>query len=61
MSMMYKSQIQNLLVVLDGKLRVLEGAASGAMKLEPNDVIQLVHDIRKVSDRMAELINIERD
>jgi hypothetical protein len=46
---------------LDGKLRVLEGAASGAMKLDPNDVIQLVHDIRKVSDRMAELINIERE
>ena len=61
MSMMYKNQIQNLLTVLDGKLRVLEGAASGAMKLEPRDVIQLVHDIRKVSDRMAELINIERD
>ena len=49
------------MVVLDVKLRVLEGAASGAMKLEPRDVIQLVHDIRKVSDRMAELINIERD
>jgi len=61
MSMMYKSQIQNLLVVLDGKLRILEGAASGAMKLAPNDVIQLVQDIRKVSDRMAELINIERE
>ncbi len=61
MSMMYKKQVQNLLVVLDGKLRVLEGAASGAMKLSSEDVIQLVHDIRKVSDRMAELINIERD
>lgn len=61
MSMMYKNQIQNLLAVLDGKLRVLEGAASGAMKLDSKDVIQLVHDIRKVSDRMAELINIERD
>jgi len=61
MSMMYKNQIQNLLVVLDGKLRVLEGAASGAMKLSPQDVIQLVHDIRKVSDRMNELIAIERD
>jgi putative sterol carrier protein len=58
---MYKSQIQNLLVVLDGKLRVLEGAASGALKLSPQDVIQLVQDIRKVSDRMAELINIERE
>jgi hypothetical protein len=31
------------------------------MKLEPNDVVQLVHDIRNVSDRMAELINIERE
>lgn len=61
MSMMYKNQIQNLLAVLDGKLRVLEGAASGAMKLDSKDVIQLVHDIRKVSDRMVELINIERD
>ncbi len=61
MSMMYKNQVQNLLVVLDGKLRVLEGAASGAMKLSPQDVIQLVHDIRKVSDRMNELISIERD
>jgi len=61
MSMMYKSQIQNLLVVLDGKLRVLEGAASGALKLSPNDVIQLVQDIRKVSDRMNELISIERE
>ena len=61
MSMMYKNQIQNLLTVLDGKLRVLEGAASGAMKLDSKDVIQLVHDIRKVSDRMVELINIERD
>ena len=61
MSMMYKNQIQNLLVVLDGKLRVLEGAASGAMKLDSKDVIQLVHDIRKVSDRMAELIAIERE
>ncbi len=61
MSMMYKNQVQNLLVVLDGKLRVLEGAASGAMKLSPQDVIQLVHDIRKVSDRMNELISIERE
>ena len=61
MSMMYKNQVQNLLAVLDGKLRVLEGAASGAMKLSPQDVIQLVHDIRKVSDRMNELISIERE
>jgi putative sterol carrier protein len=59
--MVYKQKVQDLLTVLDGKLRIVEGAASGAMKLGDGDIFRIVREMRQVTDRITELVNIERN
>ena len=59
--MMYKQKVQELLTVLDGKLRIVEGAATGAIKLGDGDIFRIMQEMRQVTDRIVELVNIERD
>jgi putative sterol carrier protein len=58
---MYKQKVQELLTVLDGKLRIVEGAATGAIKLGDGDIFRIMQEMRQVTDRIVELVNIERD
>ena len=61
MSMMYKQQVLNLTEVMAGKLRIIEGAATGAMQLSHSEILQLIKDSQKINERIAELIAIERE
>lgn len=61
MSMMYKQQVLNLTEVMTGKLRIIEGAATGAMQLSHTEILQLIKDAQRVNERIHELINIEKE
>jgi hypothetical protein len=58
---MYKQQVLNLTEVMTGKLRIIEGAATGAMNLSHAEILQIIQDAKKVNERIHELINIERE
>jgi putative sterol carrier protein len=59
--MKYKTQVQNLLEVITGKLRIIEAAATGTMQLPHSEILQVINDAKKVTERVSELVSIERD
>ena len=61
MSMMYKQQVLNMTEVMKGKLRIIEGAATGAMQLSHAEILQIIKETQKVNERIEELINIEKE
>jgi hypothetical protein len=59
-SMIYKEKIQGLIEALNGKLRVIEGATTGAMRISNEEVYQIIQDSKKLTERISELISVER-
>jgi hypothetical protein len=59
--MIYKEKVQNLLEVLNGKLRILEAVTTGAMRLSADETNRIVKDAQRVSDNLSEIISIERN
>jgi putative sterol carrier protein len=59
--MIYKEKVQNLLEVLNGKLRILEAVTTGAMRLSAEETNRIVKDTQKISDNLSEIISIERN
>jgi hypothetical protein len=58
--MIYDEKIQTLLEALDGKLRIIQNVANGAQQLSPSEVNTTIEDARKVVERVAELVSINR-
>jgi hypothetical protein len=58
--MIYKEKIQGLLESLDMKLKVIQNISNGTMRLEPNEITAVIQDARKITERISELITIER-
>ena len=58
--MMYKEKLQGLIEALNGKLRVIEGVTTGAMRISNEEVYQIIQDSKKLTERISELISIER-
>ncbi len=58
--MIYKDKIQGLLESLDMKLKVIQNISNGTMRLEPNEITAVIQDARKITERISELITIER-
>jgi hypothetical protein len=58
--MIYKEKVKGLLSTLEGKIRVIEAVANGSMQLPNNEVLQIISDIKKVRERIDELVDIER-
>jgi hypothetical protein len=58
--MIYKEKIQGLLESLDMKLKVIQNISNGTMRLEPKEVDNVIQDARKITERISELISIER-
>ncbi len=58
--MVYKEKIQNLLESLDMKLKVIQNVSNGAIRLEPKEITAVINDARKLTERISELISIER-
>jgi hypothetical protein len=59
--MVYKKQIQNLLESLDAKIRLIDNVSKGVMRMESNDVNQLIDQTKKIVEQISNLISIERD
>lgn len=58
--MVYKEKVQNLLESLDMKLKIIQNVSSGAMRLEPSEINMVISDARKITERISEIISIER-
>ena len=58
--MIYKEKVKGLLTVLEGKIRVIEAVANGAMQLPNKEVLQIISDIKKVREQIEEIVDIER-
>jgi plasmid maintenance system antidote protein VapI len=58
--MIYKDKIQGLLESLDMKLKVIQNISNGTMRLEPKEITAIIQDARKITERISELITIER-
>jgi len=59
--MIYKEKVQGLVEVLNGKLRIIEGIATGAIQMNNVETVQIIADTKKVVERIGELVSIERD
>jgi|LauGreDrversion4_2_1035121.scaffolds.fasta_scaffold436980_2 hypothetical protein len=59
--MIYKEKVQNLLEVLNGKLRILEAVTTGAMRLSAQETNTIVKSAQKISENISEIISIERN
>ncbi len=58
--MIYKDKIQGLLESLDMKLKVIQNISNGTMRLEPKEITAVIQDARKITEKISELISIER-
>lgn len=58
--MVYKEKVMGLLEALNGKLRLIENVSTGALRMEPVEVNQLIQQTKKLSEQIADLISIER-
>lgn len=59
--MVYKQKVMALLEALEGKLRLIENVSTGALRMEPQQVHQLVEQTKKIREQIQDLISIERD
>ena len=59
--MIYKDKVQGLLEVLNGKLRILEGVAAGSLRMTDTEVMRVIQDSKAVTERINELVSIERN
>ena len=59
--MMYKKKVQELLDVLEGKLRLIENVSNGALRMDAQQVNQLIEQTKKIREQIQELVSIERD
>jgi hypothetical protein len=59
--MVYKQKVLGLLQALDGKLRLIENVASGAMRMDANEVTALINQTKKIREQIEDLVSIERE
>ena len=59
--MMYKKKVQELLDVLEGKLRIIENASTGQMRLSNQELSTVINQTKQVRERISELVSIERE
>ena len=59
--MVYKQKVLNLLEALDGKLRIIENVANGAMNMDAQQVNQVIEQTKKLREQIYEIVTIERD
>ena len=59
--MMYKKKVQELLDVLEGKLRIIENASTGQMRLSAQELSTVINQTKQVREKLSELVSIERE
>jgi putative sterol carrier protein len=58
---MYKKKVQELLDVLEGKLRIIENASTGQMRLSAQELSTVINQTKQVREKLSELVSIERE
>lgn len=58
--MVYREKIMGLLEALNAKLRLIENVSNGILKMEPEQVNQLIQQTKQISEQITNLISIER-
>ncbi len=59
--MVYKQKVLTLLEALEGKLRLIENVSNGALRMDTQQVNQLIEQTKKIREQLYELVSIERD
>ena len=59
--MMYKKKVQELLDVLEGKLRIIENTATGQMRLTNQEILTIISQTKEVREKIYELVSNERE
>lgn len=59
--MMYKTKVQELLDVLEGKLRIIEATVSGQMRLSNQELLVVINQTKQIREKLSELVSIERE
>ena len=59
--MVYKQKVLALLESLEGKLRIIENVASGAIHMDAQQVNQIIQQIKGIREQLYDLISVERD
>jgi len=47
--------------VLEGKLRIIENASTGQMRLSSQELSTIINQTKQVRERISELVSIERE
>jgi len=58
--MVYKDKVLGLMEALDGKIKVVENAINGSIMLSHGEILVIISDIKRVSEQVTSLIDIER-
>jgi len=58
--MVYKQKVLRLLEALEGKLRLIENVANGAMKMDSQQVNQLIEQTKKIREQIYDLVSVDR-
>ena len=59
--MIYKQKVLGLLESLDAKLRIIENIANGGMRMDAQQVNQVIEQTKKITEQLTSLISIEKD
>ena len=58
--MVYKDKILGLMEALGGKIKIVENTLNGSIRLSDQELLMIVSDIKRVSEQITSLIEIER-
>jgi len=59
--MVYKQKVLGLLEALEGKLRLIENVSNGALRMDAQQVNQLIEQTKKIREQLYDLVSVERD
>lgn len=59
--MVYKQKVLGLLETLEGKLRIIENVATGAMQMDAQQVNQVIQQTKGIREQLYDLISVERE
>ena len=59
--MVYKQKVLGLLEALEGKLRLIENVSNGALRMDAQQVNQLIDQTKKIREQLYDLVSVERD
>jgi flagellar hook-associated protein FlgK len=59
--MVYKEKVLGLTDALEAKLRLIENVANGNIKMDGQQINQLIQQMKNLREQIYDLVSIERD